>query len=71
MNSISHDREARNTAAFANAYTLSYHFANTFLSQEFKEKYLGITREIKASLRNRIQNVDWMSETTKSTLGSG
>ena len=23
--------DARNTAAFANAYTLSYHFANTFL----------------------------------------
>ena len=58
--------EARNTAAFANAYTLSYHFANTFLSKEFKDKYLGITREIKESLRKRIQNVDWMSETTKS-----
>ena len=58
--------EARNTAAFANAYTLSYHFAKTFLTQAFKDKYLGITREIKESLRKRIQNVDWMSETTKS-----
>ena len=57
---------ARNAASFANAYTLSYHFANNFLSKEFKDKYLGITREIQASLRNRIQNVDWMSETTKS-----
>lgn len=58
-------QSARNTASFANAYTLSYHFANTFLSKEFKDKYLGITREIQGSLRNRIQNVDWMSETTK------
>ena len=57
--------EARNTAAFANAYTLSYHFAKTFLSKEFKDKYLGITREIKESLRKRIQNVDWRSATTK------
>lgn len=56
---------ARNTAACANAYTLSYHFANTFLSKEFKDKYLGITREIKESLRKRIQNVDWMSQTTR------
>lgn len=56
---------ARNTASFANAYTLSYHFANTFLPQAFKDKYLGITKEIQASLRNRIRNVDWMSETTK------
>ncbi len=56
---------ARNTASFANAYTLSYHFANTFLPQSFKDKYLGITKEIQASLRKRIQNVDWMSETTK------
>ena len=56
---------ARNTASFANAYTLSYHFAHTFLPQEFKDKYLGITREIQGSLRNRIQNGDWMSETTK------
>ncbi len=56
---------ARNTASFANAYTLSYHFANTFLPQSFKDKYLGITKEIQASFRKRIQNVDWMSETTK------
>ena len=56
---------ARQDAAFANAYTLSYHFANTFLSKEFKDKYLGITREIQGALRKRIQNVGWMSETTK------
>lgn len=55
----------RNAATFADAYTLSYHFAQTFLTQEFKDKYLGITKEIQASLRKRIQNVDWMSQTTK------
>ena len=57
--------EAREDASFANAYTLSYHFAKTFLTQEFKDKYLDITRKIQASLRNRIQHVGWMSETTK------
>ena len=57
--------ETRIASTFSNAYTLSYHFAQHFLTPEFKEKYLGITREIQASLRNRIQNVEWMSETTK------
>ena len=60
------EESARNTASFANAYTLSYHFAKTFLTQEFKDKYLGITMEIQGSLRKRIQNAEWMSETTKS-----
>lgn len=48
------------------AYTLSYHLADQYMSAAFKEKYVGITREIQASLRNRIRQVDWMSETTKS-----
>lgn len=46
-------------------YTLSYHLAKEFISPAFKEKYLSITREIQASLRNRISQVDWMSETTR------
>lgn len=46
-------------------YTLSYHFAQAYLSPEFKEKYTRITREIQAALRKRIQQVEWMSETTK------
>ena len=53
--------EVRNSLA----YTLSYHLANQYMSAEFKEKYVGITREIQASLRNRIRQNDWMSETTK------
>ena len=47
------------------AYTISYYFAQQFIPQSLKEKYLGITREIQASLRKRIENVDWMSKTTK------
>ena len=46
-------------------YTISYHLAQKYLPQGFREKYLGITREIQASLRRRIQKVTWMSETTR------
>ena len=55
----------RNNARAALGYTLSYHFQQQFLTQEMKDKYLGITKEIQAALRKRIQKVDWMSETTK------
>ncbi len=47
------------------SYTLSYHLAEQFISPAFKEKYVTITQEIQASLRRRIRQVDWMSETTK------
>ena len=56
---------ARNEARASLNYTLSYHFAQRFISPEFKEKYVGITREIQASLRKRIEKVEWMSETTR------
>ena len=46
-------------------YTLSYHFAQKYLSESMKNKFMGYTKEIQASLRKRIQKVDWMSETTK------
>ena len=47
------------------SYTLSYHFAQKFVPQTLKDKFFGITKEIQASLRKRIENVDWMSATTK------
>ena len=47
------------------SYTLSYQLAEQFISPALKEKCENITREIQASLRKRIQQVDWMSETTK------
>lgn len=46
-------------------YTLSYHLAQKYISADFKQKYLTITKEIQESLRNRIQNVSWMSQTTR------
>ena len=46
-------------------YTISYHLQQKFVPQSLKDKYLNITKEIQASLRKRIQKVDWMSETTK------
>ena len=46
-------------------YTLSYYLQQKFIPQSLKDKYLGITKEVQAALRKRIQAVDWMSETTK------
>lgn len=57
--------DIRMDARYSLNYTLSYHFAQKFMPEGFREKYLNITKEIQASLRNRIQQVDWMSETTK------
>lgn len=47
------------------SYTLSYHFAEKFISPSTKEHLLSITREIQQSLRKRIETVDWLSETTR------
>ena len=47
------------------SYTLSYHLIQQFFPQSLKDKYVGITKEIQASLRKRIEKVDWMSTTTK------
>ena len=55
----------RANARTALGYTISYHLQQKFVPQSLKDKYLSITKEIQASLRKRIQRVDWMSETTK------
>ena len=47
------------------SYTLSYHFAEKFISPSTKEHLLSITQEIQQSLRKRIEQVDWLSETTR------
>lgn len=46
-------------------YTISYHIQQKFVPQSLKDKFLGITKEIQAALRKRIEKVEWMSETTK------
>ena len=57
--------ESRLAARIPFSYTLSYHFAQKFLTEGFKAKYEQITKEVQASLRKRISQVDWLSETTK------
>lgn len=57
--------DARNNAKFALSYILSYHLQQKYISPAFKDKYLNITKEIQASLRKRIERVEWMSQTTK------
>lgn len=53
------------SARTALGYTISYHLQQQFVPQSLKDKYLGVTKEIQAALRKRIEKVDWMSETTK------
>ena len=55
----------RNDAKFALSYILSYHLQQKYMSPAFKDKYLNLTKEIQASLRKRIERVEWMSQTTK------
>ena len=55
----------RNDAKFALSYILSYHLQQKYMSTAFKDKYLNLTKEIQASLRKRIERVEWMSQTTK------
>ena len=59
------DGYAASQARATLSYTLSYHFAQKFVPQSLKDKYLGITKEIQASLRKRIESLDWMSATTR------
>ena len=46
-------------------YSISYHFQQMFVPQSVKDKYLPITKDIQAALRKRIEELEWMSETTK------
>ena len=55
----------RNDARSELNYTTSYYLQQRFVPQSVKEKYLALTKEIQASLRRRMENVDWMSEPTK------
>ena len=58
-------KDVRNNAKFAFSYTLSYHLVQKYITPAFKDKYLNIVKEIQASLRKRIERVEWMSQTTK------
>ena len=55
----------RDNARLELNYVMSYYLQQKYVPQQLKDKYLNITKEIKASLRKRIERVDWMSETTK------
>ena len=55
------EQEARKSLS----YTLSYHLADQFISPSLKERLVTITKEVQASLRKRLEKVDWMSETTR------
>jgi predicted metalloendopeptidase len=58
-------KSLRNDARLELNYVMSYHLQQKYLSQDMKDKYVNITKEIQAALRKRIARVDWMSETTK------
>lgn len=46
-------------------YTISYYLQQRFVPQSVKEKYTALTKDIQASLRRRIEKVEWMSEPTR------
>lgn len=46
-------------------YLLSYAYATQYISQSLKDEYTQICLELKEAFRNRINNLDWMSSTTK------
>jgi putative endopeptidase len=56
---------ALNKARASLNYTISYYFAEAFVSSSHKQHILSITKEIQQSLRHRLEQVDWMSETTR------
>lgn len=46
-------------------YLLSYAYATQYILQSLKDEYTQICLELKEAFRNRINNLDWMSSTTK------
>jgi predicted metalloendopeptidase len=47
-------------------YELSYYFVQAYVPASIKEKYLDLTRMVRDTFRERLEKVDWMSETTRS-----
>ena len=58
-------KDALSVARSSLSYTLSYHLADQFISPSLKERLVTITKEVQASLRKRLEKVEWMSETTR------
>ena len=46
-------------------YSLSYHLAQQIMPSATKEKYVKLSRMVRDTFRKRLQQVDWMSETTR------
>ena len=58
-------KDLRTRSRMGLGYAISYHMQQKFFPQSLKDKFLGITKEIQAALKKRIERVEWMSETTK------
>ena len=58
-------KDLRTRSRMGLGYAISYHLQQKFFPQSLKDKFLGITKEIQAALKKRIERVEWMSETTK------
>lgn len=46
-------------------YRMSYGIAQKYITPELKQYYLDMTRRLIESFRNRLLQLDWMSETTR------
>ena len=58
-------KDLRTKSRLGLGYAISYYMQQKFFPQSLKDKFLGITKEIQAALKKRIERVEWMSETTK------
>ena len=55
----------RNAARAQLAYEISYRMAAKYMTAEHKLYYLDLIGRLCDSFRNRLQNLEWMSETTR------
>ena len=48
-------------------YEVSYHLAQECITDELKAHYIDLVERLRTSFRARMQKLDWMSETTRSS----
>ena len=57
--------QVRQNARISLNYLISNRFAAKYVTPELKQRFLDIMERLRDAYRNRIQNLEWMSETTK------
>lgn len=61
--SLNNTRQLMNT--ICSSYMVSYAYASACMTEALKNEFIGYCKQMQASLRKRIEQVEWMSSTTK------